>query len=387
MRKANASKNQSPIPKKYARKKGQTVENWLIEQLWIAYLDARKCKRHTKDEFRMELNPIENIRVLVKDILERCYNPSRGIAFIVHDPVIREIFAAPFRDRIIHHFLYNMCAEWWDRRLIYDSYSCRPNKGVLLGAERLRKKMNQAKRKYPGEKIWIVKMDVRGYFMSLPRMGLFERIDWGLERQFNGERPPEYYIIRFLWQMVIFDDPTEGVQKRGNLREWELLPDSKSLFHQPKGKGIVIGNLSSQLLSNIYLDMADRFITQTLGYEYYGRYVDDFYILFPESQKEQVLRDVEAIRTFLLGHELTLHPKKFYMQEIDKGVTFLGMRVYPNRILPGQRIVDRYYAAAHDVCSGLKEPEVLVSYSGHFSHLKGAKIENQIFESVGWDLE
>lgn len=367
------------------RRDGESYEDWLIRAMWYAYLDARKCKRNAADQYRFELNAIENLMLLRRDILERRYEPGRGIAFIVHDPVIREIFAAPFRDRVVHHLLYDLSYEWWDRRLIFDSYSCREGKGTLLGAKRLREQENQAINKYH-EPIYIIKMDIQGYFMSLPRTGLYQRIVWGLNQQFPN-KPREYYMAKYLWRKVIFDDPTKDVRKRGDRTEWKMLPDSKSLFCQKPGTGIVIGNLSSQLLSNIYLDQLDRFIKYKLKYEFYGRYVDDFYILVPASKLPQALRDCEAIKVFLQGLKLKLHPRKFYIQNINRGVVYLGMRVLPNRIMPGPRIVRRYKRAAAEVMTGLRDEATILSYIGQFSHLKSAKIQHEIFDEVGWEWD
>ena len=378
------------MEEKFKRRDGEEFSDWLFRMLWLAYLEARKAKRRTDDEFRFEVNAVENIKILRDDILERRYEPSRGIAFIVHDPVIREIFAAPFRDRVVHHFLYNMVADWWDKRLIYDSYSCRKGKGVLLGVQRLRKMENQAISKYK-EPVYIIKMDIQGYFMSLPRNGLFERVVWGLDRQFpasgQARRPREYYVTKYLWRKVIFDDPIVGVQKRGHEEEWIKLPNSKSLFCQPKGKGIVIGNLSSQLLSNIYLDMLDRYVCNTLKYKYYGRYVDDFFLLVPESQLDKAMRDIEAIRIFLEGIHLKLHPKKMYVQNVNRGVTFLGVRIYPNRLLPGTRLTGRYRKAVMEVAVGLRDASSVMSYMGHMKHLKSTKIQKEIFDLVGWEYQ
>ncbi len=377
-------KNKSVLPEKFSRRDGEKFEDWLLRMLWIAYLDARKCKRNTKDQYMFEVNAAENLVRLRDDILERRYEPGRGIAFVIRDPVMREIFAAPFRDRIVHHVLYNLSYDWWDKRMIFDSYSCRLDKGVLLGAQRLRKMENQAINEYH-EPIYIVKMDIRGYFMSLPRKELFERVLWGLNRQYPHNKPREYYLLKFLWRKVIFDDPTEGVRKRGSDKEWEKLPDSKSLFCQRPGTGIVIGNLSSQLLSNIYLDQLDRFIKYTLKYKYYGRYVDDFFILTPESRLKQTMRDCEVIKYYLQGMKLHLHPKKFYVQNINRGVVYLGVRVYPNRMIPGPRVVRRYKRATKLVTAGLKDDSTILSYIGHFSHLKSDRIQQKIFDNAGWD--
>ncbi len=365
------------------------LRQWLIEALWESYLDARKGKRKSEDEFKFESNDVENIINLADDILTRRYAPSRGIAFISYKPVMREIFAAPFRDRVVHHFLYNLSAKWWDERMIKESYSCREKKGTLYGIMMLHKQMNLARAEF-GEPVYIYKCDLKGYFMSLPREGLFKVVSTGLRQQFpkrNGKYPQIFYIARFLWKQIIFDDPTQGVKRRGNLEAWKLLDEGKSLFCQPEGVGIVIGNLSSQLLSNIYLTRFDKFMKEHLGYKYYGRYVDDFYFLVPESKKKQASRDLEVIRHFLLGMGLRLHPKKLYIQNINRGVNFLGAKIYPNRILPGARIIKNYYRAVREVAYGHKDPDIVTSFSGTVGHYKSFMIQKKIFGSVGWDLD
>ncbi len=372
------------LPEKFMRRDGEKYEDWLLRMLWCAYLEARKHKRCTVDQYKFELNAVENLIKLRDDIMERNYEPGRGIAFVINNPVIREIFAGPFRDRVVHHLLYNLSYEWWDRRLIYDSYSCRVGKGTLLGAQRLRQQENQALSEYK-EPVYIIKMDIQGYFMSLPRKKLYQRITWGLDRQFPDSRPREYYMAKFLWRKIIYDDPIKGVCRKGSPEMWKKLPNSKSLFCQRDGVGIVIGNLSSQLLSNIYLDQLDRYVKYNLKCKYYGRYVDDFYILVSQSQLEQALKDCKAIKTFLQGLKLQLHSRKFYIQNVQRGVVYLGMRVYPNRILPGPRIIARYRQAAKQVVAGTKDDSTMVSYLGHLVHLKAEKIQSQIFDEVGWD--
>ena len=108
----------------------------LYEMLYYAYFDARPGKRKTYDVQRVEANLFDNIYRLAQDIHDRCYYPSRSEAFIVFDPVIREIFAASFRDRIVHHLLINICMPWWQRHFVRDSYSCRLGKGTNYGVRR-----------------------------------------------------------------------------------------------------------------------------------------------------------------------------------------------------------------------------------------------------------
>ena len=357
---------------------------WLIRALTRAFFEARKGKLKTADENAFEVRYIENIELLADDIMYRRYKPSRGIAFIVTRPVVREIFAAPFRDRVVHHFLHNMCANWWDKRFIYNSSSCRKGKGTHFGIGRLEHDIRSVSNNYRKE-TYIIKMDIQGYFMSLPRERLYYIICWGLKRQFP-KRGVHYRLLKYLWREIIMDDPVKGVKIRPPVRLWDLLPDSKSLFYQPKGKGIVIGNLSSQLLSNIYLSQLDRFVTMDLGYKHYGRYVDDFYLVVPAEKKDIALNDVKVIERYLQNIGLKMHPKKTHVQEVKKGVPFLGAVVYPFFRVPGRRFKDNFYQAARKFESGVSgSTESIASYLGYCSKLRGEKLCQKVFESVGWD--
>lgn len=359
-------------------------ETWLHNELFRAFLDARDGKRSTMDEFKFEINWEKNLRQLLYDVMSDRYRPSRGIAFITKRPVPREIFAAPFRDRIIHHFLYNMSAEWWDSRLIYDSYSCRKGKGTLFGINRIQHHLRSVSKEYSKE-AYVIKMDIQGYFMSLPRRGLYERVCWGLERQYKDNKPM-YDLLAKLWARIIFDNPIRDVKRRGRITDWDLLPSNKSLFNQKPNTGIVIGNLSSQLLSNIYLDMLDRYVTYELGYKHYGRYVDDFFIVVTPEQYPQAKRDVAKIERFLKDRlELTLHPKKRHMQEVHKGVEFIGAVLYPGCRVPTKRYKAHFYEAAELVTMGKKGPETIVSYLGYAKHLNGKKIAAELFDKFGWE--
>jgi len=357
-------------------------EEWLLHQLTIAYFDARKGKRRSRDERRFEANWLENLVILRDDIVHRRYKPSRGIAFITLRPVIREIFAAPFRDRIVHHFLYNMVAEWWDRKFIYDSYSCRKRKGTLLGIKRLEHHIRSVSKNYT-EEAYVIKLDIQGYFMSLPRKGLYDLARDGAKKQFES-REDLRDLVCYLWEQIIFDDPVKDVKRRPPLDRWEKLPRNKSLFGQPKGQGIVIGNLSSQLLSNIYLDQLDKYVMYELGYKHYGRYVDDFYLVVLKKDLEQAKKDIEKIEEFLKTISLTLHPKKRYIQDVRKGVEFLGVVIYPYHTVMGKRFKKNFYAAMAEVGMGRREIESVISYLGHDAHFDSKTLNGKVFEYMGW---
>lgn len=368
------------------------LRNWLIKEFTLSFKEARKHKRHTFNEHSYDTNWTENIIHLVDAVLEHYYKPSASIAFVIFEPMIREIFAAPFADRIIHHFLYRMQYGWWDRRFIQDSYSCREGKGTLYGVQRIQRMMRQATENYT-KVAYIIKLDIRGYFMSLPRYLILARVRWGLKRQFNPYfHIPEvvelYKICDFLWKQVLLDDPAVKARRRGKLSDWKYLPPEKSLFSQLVNIGIVIGNLTSQLVSNIYLDQLDRFIKYTLGYKYYGRYVDDFIIIVTEDQYEQAKKDIKKIEEFLKGLGLILHKKKRYCNSVYKGVSFLGARIYPHCLYPSNRLQQHFLHMLYKMKHGEVSNDTIISYFGFFANLNAKNFIKKSFTkfNIGYDL-
>lgn len=392
------------------KRKYADFEEFLLDELWIAYEAARKGKRKTVDEHRFELNDIENIIRLRDSIVRKQYKPSRGVTFVVHDPVIREIVAAPFRDRVVHHFLYNICADWWDRRFIVDSYSCRVGKGTLFGQKRLLHHVRSVTENYT-KPAFAASLDLRSYFISLCHKKLYQRAVWGLDQQFKLDTPinklPKNYLVRnnifcapedreqlyqvakFLWHEIIYDNPMKDITVRGSRSEWAILPPHKSLFNRKPGHGIVIGNLTSQLLSNIFMDQFDRFVTMDLGYKHYGRYVDDFYIIVPMEQKAQLLRDVMVMEKFLKEElHLTLHPDKRRYQDVKRGIPFIGTVVYPGFIVPSRRSKRKAYQAAYRLeTAGVGPIDGIISREGSQVHINSRRFFKRLFDSFGWDFD
>ncbi|MBR2658783.1 RNA-directed DNA polymerase [Candidatus Saccharibacteria bacterium] len=374
--------------------KEKGISKWLFDALVFSFTEARRGKLKTHDEHHLEVHWLENLIRLRDQILEKRYFPSASVAFVISDPMIREIFAAPFVDRVVHHFLYLISANWWDKRFINDSYSCRPGKGTLYGIKRVQKMMRQATAGGT-KKAYIIKLDISGYFMSLPRAKLYRLVKKGLDQQFARYKSDPagwqlYRICDFLWRRVLLDDPVKKAHRRGPLKNWDpsILPKRKSLYWQRVGFGIVIGNLTSQLISNIYLDQLDRYIKYVLGYKYYGRYVDDFIIIVPEEKYKQAKRDIYKIESFLkdeLG--LVLHPKKRYFASVEKGVEFIGARIYPNVIYPSDRAQKHFRKAAMDVAYGYVGIDSLVSHMGIMTHMDAGKFIKEVFDDMGWDYQ
>ena len=385
----------TPVATTRAEIARKVEEEILYEMLMEAFYKARKNKRSTYDEASFEVCLFRNLASLTRSILDQTYAPSRSMAFVVFRPVTREIFAAPFRDRVVHHFIFDWCYPWWARHFCYDSYSCQEGKGTSLAVERCDHMMRACSNNYHTE-TWVFKFDIKAFFMSMPRALLFDQAIWGLKQEFSGGWL--YSLLRFLWFQVVTDDPAVRAVKRGERANWgsptgfnshrkKCLPYDKSLFHQPPGIGIVIGNLTSQLLSNIFLDQLDRFIRYDLGFKYYGRYVDDFYIFITDPDKYKVIQAETFIATFLSFLGPRLHFKKKYCQPIARGVEFIGARIYPYHILPSHRLVRNFKNACLKYATGFSNTASIASYLGYLSHYRTHHLIQHTFDYYGFDYQ
>ena len=354
------------------------IRDWLSLNLYNAFSEARKGKLGTVNEQRFEINRELEIELLTTEIINRTYSPSPSVAFIITKPVPREIFAATFRDRLVHHFLIQQNGDFWDKRLSGRSFSCRNGKGTLFAIRTLEKDVRNATSQWQ-ESAWAMKIDLQGYFMSLPREYLYKRVCWGLSRQFPSEGVI-YDLCKFLWKEVIFDDPVAKVNIKGSLSDWDVLPPSKSMFNSKPNHGIVIGNLTSQWLSNIALDPLDRYVQFELGCKKYGRYVDDAYFISPN--KQDLIEISVKVEKFVNDLGLKIHPKKFFLQPVNLGIPFLGVVLYPGYILVGKRVRKNTNELKKEILkNGLTEQRLnsLVVYGGLVKHYNYETTLNRVF--------
>jgi len=305
----------------------------LLEDLFEAYFKARKNKRNKKDQLAFEQNFESSLIKLYEQIVQREFEPQPYTAFISQKQVIREVFAPTFRDRVVHHLIYRYLSEIFEPDFIDDSYSCRVGKGTLYGIYRVKDMLYTCSKGYARD-CYILKLDISGYFYAIDKKLLYKMCIQKMQESFEHEK---YVLVDYLLKKVLFDDVTKGAIKRGGKNEWELLPRHRSLFHCPKERGLPIGNLTSQLFSNIYMNAFDHFMKNDLGLKHYGRYVDDFVIVHPN--KTFLKKLIQSATLFLRQHlGLTVHPKKIYLQHYAKGVPFLGAFIKPHRVYVGNRI-------------------------------------------------
>lgn len=352
-------------------------DHFPIEELFHAYYDARKNKRNTSSQLRFELHLEENLVALYRDLVSRKYSIGTSICFNINDSVQREVFAADFRDRIVHHFLYNRLSPIFEKKFIYDSYSCRVGKGTLFGVRRLQHHIRSCSQNYSRD-CYILKLDLSGYFMNIDRLILFSMIE-----RFLPKNMPQREFILWLTNEIVMYEPVVNCHIKGNLSDWDGLPHEKSLFYAGDYKGMPIGNLTSQLFSNIYLNGFDNWVKRCLKLKHYGRYVDDFYVI--DSSSKRLLGLIPVLSEFLkeqLG--LTLHPRKMYLQHYSKGVRFLGCVVLPYRIVPASRMKRRMLAVFADSNLGILSPNMirakLNSYLGLMRHMSS---QNFVRKQIG----
>lgn len=311
----------------------------LLSDLIVAYRDARRHKRGRTYQTNFEMNQERELVQLRDELSERCYKARPSSCFIIHEPKMREVFAAEFRDRVVHHLFYNYTHELFERTFIADSYSCIEGRGTHYGVDRLRKHILSCSQNW-SKPCFVLKLDIKGYFMSINRARLLSRCRELLDRQRGRWKSLDWGLIDYLLESICMLNPVENCRVIGDRDEWRQLPWEKSLFYSKPGCGLPIGNLSSQLFSNIYLGVWDDFMKRELGCRHYGRYVDDAYVV--ASDKDELYGIVPMVRDFLREKlELELNEDKVCVTDAYRGVEFLGAYVKPYRTYPSMRSLRR----------------------------------------------
>ena len=360
-----------------------------LEDIFRAYYECRQSKRRTVNALAFELDFERELVRLWKDINNNTYKVGRSIAFIVKEPVQREVFAADFRDRIVHHLIAEKINSLFEGEFIQDSYSCRTGKGTLYGIKRIDAHIKECSENYTRD-CYVLKLDIQSFFMSLDKTILYKNLEHFLQARYNHSDRP---IILRLIRQIIFYQPENKCVIKGNRSDWNGLPYYKSLFWSAQNCGLPIGNLTSQIFANFYLHSLDKFVAEKLKIKHYGRYVDDFILI---HQDKQVLLDAhKKIKSYLWSNlRLNLHPRKFYLQHYSKGVRFIGAIIKPNRIYIGTRTKTNLYkkirkeipVMAQGVGETLKGLEHFISsvnsYLGFMRYYNTYRLRNHILDKI-----
>ena len=315
-----------------------------IENLLEAWKEFVRGKKQRKDVQEFERNLMANVILLHRELTAKTYKHSPYEAFNISDPKPRNIHKASVRDRLLHHAVYRNLYPFFDRTFIAQSYSCRFGKGTQKAIEQFRSYVYKASKNLT-KTVWVLKCDIRKFFASIDQKIIAEII--------------KDYI------------PNQDIV-------W-LLSEIVSSFHSTdQGVGLPLGNLTSQLLVNIYMNRFDHFVKHKLKAKYYLRYADDFVIVSEDSK--WLVGAIKIIGDFLWNNlRLRLHPKKISIRTVASGNDFLGWVHFSNhrvlRTVTKKRMLKRILAK-----NGRED--TIQSYLGLLRHGNSKKLEARVKDMI-----
>jgi len=294
-------------------------DGYSFEQLVAAEIDCRRTKRNTAAALAWEIERERNLIRLHDELVEGTYRPGPSICFVITRPKTREVWAADYRDRIVHHLLYKRIGPSFERAFIPDSCACIPGRGTLYAANRLESKVRSITQNWQRPAFYL-KLDLANFFVTIDKRILRDQL---------ALRISEPWWLQ-LTEEVLFHDPRIDARIQSTPALMARVPPHKSLLNQPGHLGLPIGNLSSQFFANVYLDALDHYVKHTLRCRHYIRYVDDFILLDESPQQLNAWHD--AIAAFLPGRlNVRLNPTKTILQPIARGIDFVGQMIKPWR--------------------------------------------------------
>ena len=369
----------------------ETFEH-LLYQLHLSYIQARKNKRNTHNQLGFEINQEEGLYNLASSIYNRTYQPKPSVGFIIDKPVVREIFAADFRDRVIHHLIYRCISNIVEKQLIHDTYSCRIGKGTQYGVNRVEKFMRSCSENW-SKPTYFLKLDIQAYFMTMSHDIILEKIQKMLPPHKASFLGISRDTLNYLLEKTVNNSVTNNCKIKGCKSDWLKLPESKSLFSYPSNTGLPIGNLTSQLFGNVYLNDFDHYVKTELKIKYYGRYVDDMVFIHDDRSYLEDLIPVLS-STLRKNFELKIHPKKIVLRSVEDGLPFLGQIIKPYRRYSGNRIKNNFYLSiefinalmkttVHFTWKELEHIQAKInSYLGTMKHAKTYKLRQTILSKL-----
>lgn len=304
-----------------------------IENLLISWQEFLHGKRKRKDVAEFTLYFVDNIIKLHDDLRIKAYKHGAYQAFKINDPKPRDIHKASVRDRLLHHAICRILYPCFDKKFISDSFSCRRYKGTHRAMNRFREYGRVVSNNHT-HTAWVLKCDIKKFFVNI-----------------------NHGILKNILAQTIKDKDT--------LWLLEQIIDS----FQP---GLPLGNLTSQLLVNVYMNEFDNFLKRILKIKYCVRYADDFLIL--NKNREYLENILPQISEFLETQlNLSLHPDKVFIKTFASGVDFLGWVHFPNhrvlRTSTKKRMVNKIKLQK----KGTKE-----SYLGLLSHGNAHKLKKEL---------
>lgn len=314
----------------------------------------KKGKRKKKDVALFEYHLEQNLLELHRDLKDKTYRHKSYFGFYISDPKVRHIHKATVRDRAVHHALFKLLNPLFEPTFIHDSFSCRIGKGNHVGMKRLEAMTRKVSKNYTHPS-YVLKCDIKKFFDSVDHEILLKLL-------FQKITDPD---VQWLLQEIV-----------GSFSA------SESLFER---QGLPIGNLTSQLFANVYMNEFDQFVKHELRVKYYARYTDDFVIVSDSSDYLQsLLPDIEKFLYERL--KLKLHPEKVSIRTLKSGIDFLGYVIRPHHRLVRTKTKRRMERKFAEKVRAYKAGEIkgdqlnasLQSFLGVLSHADAHDVEQQL---------
>lgn len=312
------------------------------ENLLIAWYEFRVGKTKRPDVQAFEFTLEDSIFELHEELKDGYYKPQAYSQFRINDPKPRLISKAMVRDRLVHHAIYRVLYPLFDQTFIFDSYSCRVGKGTHKAFERLQQQIRVCSKNYT-RPCFALKCDIRKFFDTI-----------------------DHEIVLNLLGRKISDPGLLG-----------LLSEIIGSFEVKPGKGMPIGNLTSQLFANVYMDPLDKFVKHKLKARHYLRYADDFLIL-ANSEAELMGYFVEMWHFLKEELNLELHPNKISIRKLQWGIDFVGYVARPHHAIPRSITVQRMLRNVEKIEDSGKLSAILDSYLGYLGHASAKKLEDDL---------
>ncbi|MCX6785694.1 MAG: reverse transcriptase domain-containing protein [Candidatus Komeilibacteria bacterium] len=326
-----------------------------LENLFSAWDSFKKGKSSKPGIIRFGHDIEKNIFSLHNDLKQGKYDHGPYTAFNISDPKPRNIHKATIRDRVFHHAVFNVLNPVFEKTFISNSFSCRINKGAHKGFGALEKMIGQESRNYR-QPCFILKCDIRKFFATVNHDILFKII-------------------------------SRKIKDNNALKLIEIIINSFSSAESDRfnRKGLPLGNLTSQLFANIYLNELDRFVKNGLKIRRYARYTDDFVII--SRDKNYLLAVMAKIKNYLLAKlKLELHPNKISIRKYCQGIDFLGYIALPHYCLLRTKTKKRIFKNLKQRIMEYKQEKIskksveqtLQSYLGVLSHASAYRLRQKL---------
>lgn len=312
----------------------------LLRDLHKAFLCARRHKASKPYVKVFERYLEKNLLELRDTLWNKTYKPLPATCFPISDPTKREIIAAQFRDCVVNHLYFNYVHEMFERTMIYDTYSCIKKRGTSLGVKRAVHHLRSVTVNYT-EDGFILQKDIKGFFIHINRR-LTRKIAcssldrMALHKVHKGD--PNVWgdivdipFVKYMTTVICLHDPTKDCIVLGSEKEWEGLPDSKSTRKAKSGYAFALGNLNSQILAGVLLNVLDQYVKRVLKCKHYQRSTDDMLIM--EQSLKRILKINRKITDFLRNVlDLETNEGKTRIRDYRLGFKFLGVFIKAYRV-------------------------------------------------------